>query len=510
MSDRDGTRQADNTELHVRRARLLDECVELETELDRYRDLYEFAPDMYGLLDAATVTILECNNEMVRSLGYERDEIIGKHLLDFHPPAIHGDLLAMVEYFFEAGELPDTEMEFMRKDGTRSPASSKVTAIRDEQGRIVRARSVMRDTTEQKRAEAALAESEERFRSLAETTSMIPWEGRFDFVPEWTEELDATEAAALSEDLHHQMVLTYVGPQCTQVTGFTPEQCLQPGFWAVMVHPEDRAGVQRRLAELLARGDSESIEYRIIDADGLTVWLLNQCRVVRRPTGPSFIAGVAVDISDRKAASDRRRRVMRELDHRVKDTLAVVATVAERTGASAGSYHGFSTLLSSRVRALARVHAALSAPHWLELTMGSLLDAALGTDRRLRVAGPPLSLPLRIAQPLGMALRELAINAATHGALSVPSGTVSLDCVLADRDRSRVLSLRWIETEGPPVSTPRRRGYGMYLVEDALAYEVDAEVAVSFPPSGMACTISIPLGAVNPRSVPNRLKVPPA
>jgi len=493
VSGHGDARRAENADLRARRARLLDECGELETDLDRYRDLYEFAPDMYGLLDAETVTILECNNEMVRSLGYPRDEIIGKHLLDFHPPEIHAALLGMVEQFFEAGELPDTEMEFMRKDGTRSPASSKVTAIRDEQGRIVRARSVMRETTEQKRAEAALAESEERFHRLAETIDMIPWEGRIDFGSEWTDGLDETEAAALHDDLHAQMLLTYLGPQCEQVVGFTPEQCLQPGFWAEMIHPADREGVIRRLVDLFARGESESIEYHVIGGDGRTVCLLNRCSVVRPPTGSPLITGVAIDITDRKIASERRRRVMRELDHRVKDTLAVIGTVADRTGESPDSFHEFSALLSSRVRALARIHAALSAPDWLELTVASLLDAALGADRRLRLAGPSLSLPLRIAQPLGMALHELVVNAAAHGALSVSSGAVSLDWALANRDASRVLELRWTERDGPAVRHPERRGYGMYVIEKALPYELDAEVDMSFSPQGMACTIAIPL-----------------
>ena len=93
-----------------------------------------------------------------------------------------------------------------------------------------------------------------------------------------------------------------------------------------------------------------------------------------------------------------------------------------------------------------------------------------------------------------MALKELAMNAASHGALWVLSGSVSLDWALEDRDSSRVLELTWTERDGPPVSAPRSRGYGMYVIEDALAYEVDAEVEVSFPPSGLICTIAIPLG----------------
>jgi PAS domain S-box-containing protein len=476
---------SDDAALHARRDELLRECDELESDLDKYRDLYNFAPDMYGLLDVNTLRILECNQAMVRMFGYERHEIVGRSLLDFHPSGNHEQLAQIIDRFRETGESPDAELEYLHKDGTPRLASSKVSAIRDETGRIIRARSVLRDITEYKQIELALSQSEERFRLLAETIDIVPWEAQFD--AEQSTNLDS------QDDPYQNFSLTYVGPQCEHVLGYTLEQYLRPGFWIEVIHPDDRTHVLGRLREFIARGDTESIEYRIIAGNGRTLWILNQCNIVRQQAGPSYMTGVNIDITDHKLASNRRRRVMQELDHRVKNTLTTVVAIADRTGETATSFPSYSSLLSSRVGALAQIHAALSSHDWLGLDMDVLVRAACGSEPRLQVAGPSIPVPLEIAQPLGMALHELVTNARAHGALSAQSGTVELRWTTEQEGVAHLLKIEWCETGGPPVQATQKRGCGRYLIEDVLAYEIDAEVELSFPASGLRCTMAIPL-----------------
>ena len=489
MSGPESRGAAGDPSSHERLTQLQRECEVLEAEVDVYRDLYQHAPDMYGLLDVATATILECNEAMLRIFGRERDEIVGKHFFEFHPADWHERLQMLVEHFRVTGESPDAEIEFLRGDGTRVPATARVTPIRDGQGHIVRARSVMRDITVQKANELALAQAQERFRRITETIGMVPWESSFDPA------MDTGDggSAARRPDPMRQLTLTYVGPQCERLLGYTAEECLQPGFWGRVVHAEDRERVLSHVSSMLAGGHEESIEYRIIAGDGRTVWLLNQSNLVHHPHGAISVTGVSIDLSDRKLASERRRRVMHELDHRVKNTLAIVLAIADRTRRTAGSFDEFKALLSSRVRGLARIHAGLSTADRMQMSMERLVRAACGTRPRLDAAGPSVSLPLRVAQPLGLALRELVTNAASHGALSTDTGSASLRWSLEEADERSSVSLEWTERDGPRVEPPGRLGCGMYLIKDALEYDTDAEVKVGFAGSGVTCAITIPL-----------------
>jgi PAS domain S-box-containing protein len=483
-----GTRR----ELRQKRDELLRECRGLEEEVDKYKDLYENAPDMYGLLDAETATILECNNAMVRLLGYPREEIVGKPIFDFHPADQHGRMIEMVEAFRKTGESPDAELDYLHRDGSRSPATARVSPVYDENGRLVRARSVMRDITHHRQIEADLRRSEEQFRRLAETIQMVPWEAKF--TPTLDAEGNDPELVRLDENRRGRFEFTYVGPQSAKLTGFASTKGRAPESWWEMVHSDDRDKIARQLMSLLSEGGTASLEYRVIGGDGRTVWLLNRYSAVKEYDGSVTLTGVVIDITDRKVASDRRNRVMRELDHRVKNTLTVVRAVADQTARSSDTWESFKELLSSRVRALARIHAALSERDWSGMAMNALVSAACGKLEGFRCYGQTTAVPLEIAQPLGMALREMATNARMHGSLSARGGGVTLRWTLVNHVRSgRSLRIEWSEHGGPPPRAQRRRGYGTYLLEEALPYEVDAETHSTFAPTGFRCSILIPV-----------------
>jgi PAS domain S-box-containing protein len=478
--------------LRDRRAALIRECKGLEKELDLYKDLYENAPDMYGLLDAETATILECNNAMVRHFGYPREEIVGKTIFDFHPVDQHERIAEIVAEFRATRESPNAELDYSHRDGTRSPATARVTPVCDENGRLVRARSVMRDITHHKRVEADLRRSEERFRRLAETIPMAPWEAKFTLDPDATGE--ERGILGLGDGLYGRLELTYVGPQSARLTGTPSIQGSKLDEGWSMVHPDDHDAVWSQIRSLLRDGGTGSVEYRVIGEDGRTVWLTNRFSAAKEYDGTVVLTGVVIDITDRKVASNRRDRVMRELDHRVKNTLAMVGAVADRTARSTPFWESFKDLVRSRVGALARIHATLSERNWLGMEIEDLVSAACGQIGELQTYGPAAAVPLEIAQPLGMALHEIATNARTHGSLSAEGGKATLRWSLAHNNHAaRSLRIEWSEHGGPPNPAERRRGYGTYLLEDALPYEIDAEVHKTFAPSGFRCSMLIPL-----------------
>ena len=165
---------------------------------------------------------------------------------------------------------------------------------------------------------------------------------------------------------------------------------------------------------------------------------------------------------------------MRELDHRVKNTLATVQSVAEQTLRSSPAIDEFRDAFAGRIQALARIHGALAGRQPEGLSVGELVDLIVGPYRHhadsIRVDCDGSFLPAELVRALGMALHELATNAAKYGALSITAGQVAISARIASDDGGR-LRINWREHGGPPVGEPARRGFGTRLIEEALAYE---------------------------------------
>jgi two-component sensor histidine kinase len=217
--------------------------------------------------------------------------------------------------------------------------------------------------------------------------------------------------------------------------------------------------------------------------------------------GPRTLRGFMIDITARKRAEDARQLLLRELDHRVKNTLATVQAVAELTLRTSDSLGGFAETFRGRIAALARMHAAIWRTNGTPMRLRELIELSLAPfDRegeRAAIAGDEVSIPVQSAGAIGLVLHELATNAVKHGALSVLSGSV---CVTWHVDDDR-LTLDWREAGGPPVVEPTRRGFGSVLIEQSIPYELGGSVALVFAQRGVECTITFPL--VQPSSGPH-------
>lgn len=207
------------------------------------------------------------------------------------------------------------------------------------------------------------------------------------------------------------------------------------------------------------------------------------------------------EIQEHKRTEDALRFAMRELDHRVKNTLAMVQSVADQTLRSSTSMSEFGAAFYGRIQALARIHIALAGRRREGLGMAELIELVVGPYRRhgesVSIESEDTFLSSELARVLGMALHELATNAAKHGALSTNEGRVAISSRVESNGVSR-LHISWSERDGPPVGEPARRGFGMRLIEDALAYEVEGRVTVQFPGQGLRCEIEIPVPPVPP------------
>jgi two-component system CheB/CheR fusion protein len=214
----------------------------------------------------------------------------------------------------------------------------------------------------------------------------------------------------------------------------------------------------------------------------------------------NVIAGeiFARDMREQAKAERSATLMMRELDHRVKNTLATVQAIAQQTLRGAASVEDFQDTFMARLMSLSKTHNLLARGGWSgtdlrELVEGELQPYQHDDEARVEIRGESVILSSKVALALSMALHELATNAAKYGALSVPDGGVAVDWETGAAKGRQHLRLRWRECRGPPVTQPKRFGFGHRLITDGLTYELDGTVALEFVATGVVCEMDIPI-----------------
>lgn len=287
--------------------------------------------------------------------------------------------------------------------------------------------------------------------------------------------------------------------------GAAPNAAPSYDEWLTRVHPDDRAALHAAMADTLA-GTSASFEvtYRYRRPDGATRWIWCRGAVVERDPGgaPLRIAGVARDDTERREADERRDLLAREVNHRAKNALAVVQAVLRLTRAETAT--DFADAVSGRIAALARAHDLLARSTWAGADLHTVITQELapfvepgaiapGTTslQRVTLIGPPVTLASAAAQPVTMALHELATNAAKHGALSVADGRVSVRWWI--EAASHALRLLWVELGGPALAgRPNRLGFGTRVLEGTVRGQLGGTSRIVWEPEGLVCDLRIP------------------
>ncbi len=210
--------------------------------------------------------------------------------------------------------------------------------------------------------------------------------------------------------------------------------------------------------------------------------------------------GAAIDelMDELAVRQEHQRLLVNELNHRVKNTLATVQSIAFQTFRGDAAAAASRATFASRLMALSRAQDVLTREDWEGADLGQIVQVAVephcGDDRaRLDVKGPQVTLTPRVALALAMALHELCTNAAKYGAFAVPGGRVSIEWLLVIQGGEKRLHLTWRESGGPAVVPPLRRGFGSRLIERMLAGELNSEARLTFDPSGVVCIIDAPI-----------------
>ncbi len=214
------------------------------------------------------------------------------------------------------------------------------------------------------------------------------------------------------------------------------------------------------------------------------------------------IVASAVDVTARYESEQTQLLLMRELDHRIKNTLQVIQAVIRRTAKRQSTIEGFERSLLGRVGAMSRAHELLAEERWLGANVSTLVRQETQSfdvgGNAIRAAGPAVRLNPKAALAIALAMHELGTNASKYGALSSPQGVVDIAWTVDRSGTEPMLVIRWQESGGPEVREPEHQGFGSMLIERSIAYELDGDASVEYRKEGLLCTIRIPLRTVRP------------
>jgi two-component sensor histidine kinase len=203
-------------------------------------------------------------------------------------------------------------------------------------------------------------------------------------------------------------------------------------------------------------------------------------------------------IEEKEEVAAQQQLLIRELHHRVKNTLANVRAMMAATAKSSGSVDDFVRDFSARIVSLADTHSMLTDDYWQTASLQKMLESELQhyetqNQPRIGIEGPTVLLVSDIAIPVGMAFHELASNSSKFGSLSRPNGRLDVHWLVTKSGDKRVLNFHWRERDGPKVSPPERRGFGTVLLEKVLTVQCDAKVELDYRPEGLVFSMALPL-----------------
>jgi PAS domain S-box-containing protein len=327
-----------------------------------------------------------------------------------------------------------------------------------------------RDVTGRRRAAVALRESEARFRHMADSVPALIW----------------------MTDTNGQV--TFTNMHFSHLFDHKPSEMLGSG-WKNVIVAEDLPRFQAEFLFAFRAHQAFETEVQVSNREGKLRWL--RCKgVPRLNDAGEFLGytGCAVDVTDVKSIHDRQRLLTSELNHRVKNTLATVQSIAAQTLRNAHVDVAVRTSLEHRLLALARTHDVLTRESWEGAGLAELVAEAIAPyrhekERQFQIGGPELKLPPRAVLAMSMAIQELATNAIKYGALSNEIGRINITWTVSHSGGPTRIHLRWEELGGPLVTMPTRRGFGSRLIEQHLAQDLNGHVKLEFAPAGLICDI---------------------
>jgi PAS domain S-box-containing protein len=474
------------------------------------------------------------NSAAERIFGYAPAEVIGKHITIIIPPGRHAEEVGILSRLRKGQRIEHFETVRRRKDGTLIDISLTVSPVKDEAGRIIGASKIARDVTEAKRAAAAVARLRDRYEVLNSIAKTLLGELDLDKVVtgaiELATRLTGAKFGAFFYNVKNEVGESYLLYSLHGASRSDFEHMGMPRNTAVFNHTFTGQGPVRsddiRKSPLYGKsaphygqpkGHLPVVSYLAVPVTSRTGEVIGGLFFAHDEPGvfdeeaEELAVGVAAhaaiafdnaqlhraaeqEIIARRAAEETKELLLHEMKHRVKNMLTTMDAIATQSLRDAPPH--ISNDFSARVRALAAAHDLLTEHDWVDINVVDIVERSLKPfqkpgSERVRAAGPALPLDANKALLLSLALHELSTNSLKYGAWSGERGIVIIKW---GRISDTEIEVSWIETDGPPVAPPSRRGFGSTLIERALK-QGGGRSKLEFLPTGVRCTISIPVPA---------------
>lgn len=427
--------------------------------------------------------IVYANKAFMQLTGYSADEIIGKNCRFLQGSGTRQEHVVAIRTALATETSIDIDILNYKKSGEAFWNRLHVSPVKGTDGVLQHFVSTQLDVTlELKR----LVELQQERDSLSNETKRH--QNYLDYIVAvanigyWTRDLNTGNVTGSAE--------------CRRIFGFEENENIHFDQIIDMVVLEDRMAVLQQTEEAFATGEPYSMEYRIVNRAGDTIWVETRAKAIlnENPT----LLGVMLDVTERKQTEADKALVTREISHRFKNSMAMVQSIANQTLRNASNSEQASQLFNERLHALAQAHDMLLQENWGGATITQISNMALAPfnrtfGNRIRMNGPSLFVSDRVTVALSLGLYELATNAVKYGALSNEHGGIDFNWSIVDDQGQKKFQMCWVETNGPSVARPLRRGFGQRLLRLVLAEELKARCDIDFAPSGLKIDVLAPI-----------------
>lgn len=412
---------------------------------------------------------LSVNACLCEITGYSQEELLTKTFQDItHPEDLPPHLLQVRRML--RGEIGryQTEMRYLRKDGWAVWVRLTAGAVREPDGAIGCLICVIENISDRKSATDDLRESEERYRSIVST---------------------AIDAIIIIDE---SGIIQSINPAGEAMFGYDPSE-LEGRNVAILMPEPDSSRHNEYISAYLKTGNPKIIG-RPRDLDHLrkdgSVFRAELTLTEWRVGGKRNFTATIHDITERKRYEDKIKLLLREVNHRAKNMLGLVQSVARQTVAATPTE--FMQRFSARIQSLAASQDLIVKNEWVGVQLGELARSQLAHFQdligiRIEIRGPPIAISAQAAQTIGIALHELATNAGKYGALSTPEGSVEICWGLGNGEEGAdTFMMEWRERGGPVITTvPARSGFGSLVLTRLAMSSLDAKAELGFPEAGL-------------------------
>jgi len=433
--------------------------------------------------------IIFANDAFERLTGYGRDETLGQNCRFLQGPGTNDDDITRIRMAIAKREPIEIDLLNYRKDGSTFWNRLLISPVFRGDGELTYFFASQFDVSPDRRRMGELETSRAELESEVERRmlDLANNESRLRFI------LDAARMGTWTLDLETKRLVA--SAHCKANFGRDVTDGFSYTDLSNSIDPEYLGKWSETVERAIATSGEFEIEYRIVTPQGERRWIHVRGQTTYDAQDNAVgMAGISQDITVRKEAEEHRKLLARELNHRVKNSLATVQSIFSQSLNSARSIEEARSIVNGRMAAMSSAQDIITSEGLGSADLRQVVQQALRplAEGRVRSAGPRVIMGAKAVSSFSLALHELATNAVKYGALSAPGGSVTITWDIAADN----LEFEWVEMDGPAVSPPGRRGFGTRMIEKVLAIELNGKAELQFPPAGLRFYLSVPLQAL--------------